>query len=85
MSSSEGPSSSTQPLASEVEENHTIGPVDPDTEEEEPSISEERCETHSEKESECLSVCCKDISRPCQPANKIILSSLAKNGRNFME
>ena len=61
MSSSEGPSSSIQPLASEVEQNlHTIGPVDPDTEEEELSISEERCETYSE-ESQCLSVCCKDI------------------------
>ena len=83
-SSSEGPGSSTQTLGSGDSDSPTTGPVCPDTEEDESSILEERSETHGE-ESECLSVCCKDNSRPCQPVNKIIISSLAKNGRNFME
>ena len=86
-------SCSTHSLSSEVgsdnpSQRHSTGPMDSDTEEEESSISEERSESHSEStdsESECLSLCCKDNSRPCQPANKIVISSLAKNGRNFME
>ena len=83
-SSSEGTGSSAHTIGSEVggdsDSLTTTG-----TDEEESSISEERCGTHSEKESECLSVCCKDNSRPCQPGNKIIISSLSNNGRNCIE
>ena len=80
-SSSEGTGSSAHTIGSEGDSDSFTTTC---TEEEESSISEER-ETHSEKESECLSVCCKDNSRPCQPGNKIIISSLSNNGRNFME
>ena len=41
--------------------------------------------SHEESKSECLSSCCTDKTKPYQPTNKIILSSMARNGRNLLK
>lgn len=61
-------------------------PLDSGTTQDETEAQIQENSPHEESESECLSSCCTDIAiKPYQPTNKVILSSMAINGRNFME
>ena len=55
-----------------------------EVEQDEANASEE-LEDQPLDQSECFSTCCADKTKAYQPTNKIILSSMANNGRNFVD